>query len=627
MRKTVSPVKTQGGGSPSRFAALLGLVMIVGPAAAQEKINYTDHILPLVEANCSKCHNPDRHKADLDLTTYPAALKGSGSGAIVVSGNPDSSKLWKALMHTEEPFMPPNRPKLPDKDLDVFKKWILDGLLETAGGKAIAIAKPEFDLALKPEELGKPEGPPPMPKDWPLEPVIHTARMRAITGLAASPWAPLVAVAGQQQVLVFNTDSLELLGILPFGEGEPVNVKFSRNGKLLLAGGGRGAKSGRVVLWDTVTGEHLMTLGKEYDTVLAADIRPDQSQVALGGPGRLVKILSTGTGELLHKMKKHTDWVTALAYSPNGQILASADRNGGISLWDPDSGQELFTLAGHKAAVTALSWRADSKLLASASEDGTVKLWETQEGKQVKSWTAHGAGVLCVNYASDGRLVTCGRDNTVALWNGNGSKLRQFPFDNLPVQAVLSDDGQRVIACNFGGRVTVWSAKDGKLSGELNSNPPPLAEQLAFACKRLKQLQEQANMDATQAKAAIPADRFAEARTQVSRLQAAQILTSIYQARERAATARRQKELAAAALTKHREEAQAAQKTLAAAQAAAAKTQAALQTAQAEIAREGPLAERAAAAQKNAEAELQRLLAQYRDATAPPEKLAAQTRK
>src|SRR5438445_513722 len=94
---------------------------------AADKITYQDHILPLVEANCSKCHNADKKKADLDLTSYQGALKGSGSGPVVLSGNVDGSKLWKAVTHAEEPNMPPNRPKLADKDLELIKKWISGG--------------------------------------------------------------------------------------------------------------------------------------------------------------------------------------------------------------------------------------------------------------------------------------------------------------------------------------------------------------------------------------------------------------------------------------------------------------------------------------------------------------------
>lgn len=460
-------------------------------APAQEKVTYQDNILPLVQANCAKCHNADKKKADLDLTSFQSLMKGSGSGAIVTSGNVDGSKVWRSLTHAEEPFMPPNSPKLPDKDLDLFKQWIAGGLLEKAGSTAIAAAKSGPDLELKPDALGKPEGPPPIPQELPVDPVVHTARGTAITGLACSPWAPVLAVAGQKQVLIYNTDTFQLLGILPFTEGEPVCIKFSQNGKLLLAGGGQAAKSGRVMLWDVVTGEPLTTLGREeYDSVLATDLRPDQSQVALGGPSRLIKIYSVKTGEVQQKVKKHTDWVTALAYSPNGQMLASADRNGGVSVWDPDSAQELFTLAGHKSAVTALSWRPDSKILASCSEDGTVKLWELQEGKQVKSWTANAGGTLSASYAANGQFVTCGRDNAVTLWDSNGGKPRHLEFfGNLPVRAVFSADARRVIATDFDGRVAVWSVADAKRIGEINVNPLPLSSQIADAQKAVSALQ------------------------------------------------------------------------------------------------------------------------------------------
>lgn len=455
-------------------------------ARADEKITYQDNVLPLIQANCAKCHNEDKRKADLDLTSYQGVLKGSGSGAVVVAGNPDASKLWKAITQTEDPTMPPNQPPLPDKVLEVFKKWIQGGLLENANGHALAAQRPAMDLTLKQDALEKPSGPPPMPKNLPLTVVIHTEKTSAITGLAASPWAPLIAVAGQKQVLLFNSDSLALLGILPFTEGEPVGVQFSRNGQLLLANGGRGATSGRVVVWDVVTGKKLMTLGNDYDTVLAADIRPDQSEVALGGPSRIVKIWSTKTGELLHKIKKHTDWVTAVAFSPNGQMLATADRNGGISVWDPDSAQELFTLAGHKAAVTALSWRGDSKLLASASEDGTVKLWEMEEGKPVKSWNAHPSGVLSVSYAHDGNLVTCGRDNAVTVWDGTGKKLRDLEKScDLPLRAVFTSDNARIYGSDFDGQVVAWTIKNGKKVGNLDANPAPQNQSPKLAAARM----------------------------------------------------------------------------------------------------------------------------------------------
>ena len=458
------------------WLSLLLLFSLTRAYGAEDRTTYTDHILPLIETHCSKCHNSDKKKADLDLTTYQGALKGSGSGEVLLSGNVDGSKLWKAITHAEEPYMPPNRPRLDDKDLALFRKWIAGGLLENAGGKAVAPSGPAVDLALKPDAIAKPDGPPPMPEHLPAEPILHTAHTTAITGLASSPWAPLIAVAGQKQILLYNSETLALLGVLPFTNGEPVEVRFSASGKLLLAAGGAAAKKGSVFVWDVVSGNQFLNIGGEYDTILTSDIRRDQTQIAFGSPSRLVKIYSTKTGEVQHKIKKHTDWVTVVAFSPDGEMLATADRNGGISIWDPDNAQELFTLAGHKAAVTGLSWRADSKLLASSSEDGTVKIWEMKEGKQVKSWTAHARGVLSVSYSKEGKLVTCGRDNAINLWTANGSKIRSLAKPpELPLRAVFTHDSSRIFATDFSGHVGVWTVKDGKPCGTLDAKPPSLA--------------------------------------------------------------------------------------------------------------------------------------------------------
>src|ERR1035438_8353469 len=126
-------------------ASLTVMLLFAFTARAEDKVTYQDNILPIIQANCAKCHNEDKKKADLDLTSYQGALKGSGSGVVLISGNPDASKLWKSITQTEEPFMPQNQPPLPNRELETFKKWIQGGLLENAGGKAVAASKPRMD--------------------------------------------------------------------------------------------------------------------------------------------------------------------------------------------------------------------------------------------------------------------------------------------------------------------------------------------------------------------------------------------------------------------------------------------------------------------------------------------------
>src|SRR5437763_8642819 len=121
------------------------------------------------------------------------------------------------------------------------------------------------------------------PQTRPLRnyPEQTTSNANAVLALAASPWAPLVAVGSQKQVLLYHGDTLELVGVLPFPYGTPTVLKFSRNGGLLLAGGGRGGQSGKVVVWDVKTGEQIVEVGNEPDAVLAADISADQQLIAL----------------------------------------------------------------------------------------------------------------------------------------------------------------------------------------------------------------------------------------------------------------------------------------------------------------------------------------------------------
>src|ERR1051325_256219 len=130
-----------------RTITYLALTLIAFRIGAQEKVTFQDHILPVVEANCAKCHNSDKKKGDLDLTSYSAALAGGASGKVLVAGDVDASKLWKAINHLEDPNMPPNRGKIADQELALFRKWIAGGLLETLSSKAIA-GRPTVDLAI-----------------------------------------------------------------------------------------------------------------------------------------------------------------------------------------------------------------------------------------------------------------------------------------------------------------------------------------------------------------------------------------------------------------------------------------------------------------------------------------------
>ncbi len=444
-----------------------------------EKVTYVDHIQPIFRQHCFACHGPDQQKNDLALNGYAAAIKGGASGEVVSAGDPDGSYLWMLVNHEAEPAMPPGgAAKLPQPELDLIRAWIAGGLLEKGDSVARKPTKPAV-AAMTPTADNRPVGEPAMPTGVLTEPVLHAPRRGAATALAASPWAPLVAVGAAFQVSLYHAETGELVGVLPFLDGAPLVLRFSRDGSVLLVGGGKGAALGVAALFDVKSGRRLATVGDELDAALAADLSPDHSLAALGGPRKTVRVYRTADGSLTYEITKHTDWVTAIEFSPDGKLLATADRSGGMWLWDAATGRERGELRGHAEQITAISWRDDSAVIASASEDDTVRLWQP-DGVQIKSWGAHGGGALSVQFSHDGQLVTAGRDQRVKTWGGDGAAVKDLAgLDDAALAARFTYDGARVVASDWAGNVRVFEAAAGNAVATLDPNPPTLATRLA----------------------------------------------------------------------------------------------------------------------------------------------------
>ena len=476
----------------SRRCLMMAASLVSSAVSAQdnEKLTYDDHIRPLLENKCFSCHNPDKKKGGLELTSYAGLMNGGSGGAVVDAGNPQGSRLWTCSAKKEEPFMPPEGAPLDAKDLTLLSKWIAGGVLQAKGSVAKKSNKPKVDLTFA-GGAGKPTGPVARPENVLLEPVIVTPRTSAVTAMAASPWTSLLAVAGQKQILLYDTDTHELAGILPYPEGYARSLKFSANGSLLVMGGGRGGKLGHAIVWDVKTGKRVTELGKEFDQVMSADISPDHRKVVLATNAKKVKCFDVATGDQLYLISKHTEWVTGADFSPDGILLATSDRNGNVFVWEADNGGEFYSLGQHKGSVTDLAWRADSNILASCSADGVITTWEMKTGKQVASWGAHGGNVQSVSFLPDGRLVSGGADGTTAMWTIEGKRLehRQGIKQADQVAKVVGlYDSKTFVSGNWLGEIRFFEAETGRDLTQVSSNPPKLVDRLADTEKRLAEL-------------------------------------------------------------------------------------------------------------------------------------------
>jgi WD40 repeat protein len=445
------------------------------PTKATEaaKITFEDHIKPIFRQHCVSCHHQGEQKGGLAVDTYGAVIEGGGSGEIVYEGDADGSRLWQLVSHEDTPEMPPNKDKLPEDQLTLIRTWIEQGMPENSG--STVKEKKKNALAMVSASNGKPDGPVAMPVSLPQAVPVLTSRAAAITSIAASPWAPLVAIAGEHQISIYHTETSELLGIIPFADGIAQSLRFSRDGAYLVAGGGEHSAQGVVAIFDIKTGQRIATVGDELDTVFGADVNDRMSRIALGGPKKMLRVYDATDGSLVFDLKKHTDWIYCVAYSPDGVLLASGDRSAGLCVWEAETGQLYLDLTEHKGAINAIAWRDDSNVIASASDDGSVKMWDMITGKSIKTITAHGGGVMDVCFDHTGRLVTCGKDQRVKLWDPAGNLIKELePMGETSLTCAISHDGSRVIAGDWNGQVLMTLIDDPTKKTPLAANPEPV---------------------------------------------------------------------------------------------------------------------------------------------------------
>ncbi len=469
------------------------LALAATPAIAWEdekKITFDEHIKPIFREHCTTCHHASDKSGGLALDTYADSLAGGSSGNVIASGNVGGSRLFSLITHSAEPKMPPDGDPIAKEKQDLVRIWIEQGMPENAGSKIKRATSAA--TAMLSSTAGQPEGQAVLPEKVLREPVVETDRSASIAAMACSPWAPLVAIGGQEQVVLYHTENGQLLGVIPFPEGEPQSLTFTRDGRQLLIGGGRHSHSGCAVLVDVATGQRISKVGDELDIVLAADISPNKRRIAIAGPQKMVRVFDSATGEKLFEMKKHTDWIYTLRYSPDGVLLASGDRGNGLILWEAESGNLYADLVGHKGAVTRVDFRLDSNVLASSSLDGTVKFWDMMESKEIKSWAAHPGGANDVRFARDGRLASAGKDAKVKLWNGNGELQKEYPgLAESALRVSLTGDGAVVVAGDWNGKVQMWRSDKPEQNQLLAANPPSIDKRLQQYSAQMATIQQE----------------------------------------------------------------------------------------------------------------------------------------
>lgn len=99
-------------------------------AEVQEALVYQQLVKPLLDARCVSCHNNEKRKGKLILSSPEGILKGGENGPVIIAGRAGESPLMERLMLStdNEKHMPPvEKPQLSSGEIRLLQWWIQTG--------------------------------------------------------------------------------------------------------------------------------------------------------------------------------------------------------------------------------------------------------------------------------------------------------------------------------------------------------------------------------------------------------------------------------------------------------------------------------------------------------------------
>ncbi len=440
-------------GFTMRIATTLIAVLITTTTVTAAAPNYDNDVAPLFRKYCIACHGSDEPEKGFALDTYAALIKGGESGAAVVGGASERSRLVLMLTGKAKPAMPPEGSEAPSaEEIAKIVGWI------DAGAKGPTGDAPDPTILVTPKI--KTVAPPREP----------------ITAAAFSPDGKLLALGGYGQVQLIDPVSRQVMRTIASLRGNVTDVAFSADGSTIVAAAGEPSLFGEATLCDVKTGKVLRKFTGHKDSLYAVAISPDATVLATGSYDQQIKLWDAATGKELRTLVGHNGAIFDLAFHPKGKILASASGDRTIKLWKVANGARLDTLSQPLKDQYTLAFSPDGKHLAAGGVDNRVRIYgisaSAAENTNPILYTrfAHEGAVLRLAYSTDGKtLVTSGEDRAVRLWRTKDyTELKQMrKLSDWPQALAMSPDATRLAVALVDGTWDMYDPKTGK------AVPPP----------------------------------------------------------------------------------------------------------------------------------------------------------
>ncbi len=269
----------------------------------QKPISFHQDISPIFSRHCYGCHQGAKQLGSYVMTEFQSLLSGGESEqSAIVPGKPDESYLVELITPVDGHAEMPNEPfpPLSEVEIKLIRDWIGEGAVNDSPAN---------------EQTYSAETPPPY------------ASAPSVPSVDTSPDGKLLAIAGYNEVLLFETESEQLQSRL-VGLSPRINtVQFSPDGKLIAALGGTPGERGELQIWETATGDLKLSQMITYDTLTGGSWSPDGTKIAFGATDNVVRAIDANTGQQVLFQGAHEDWVRDTTFTPDSAHVISVARD------------------------------------------------------------------------------------------------------------------------------------------------------------------------------------------------------------------------------------------------------------------------------------------------------------
>lgn len=212
---------------------------------------------------------------------------------------------------------------------------------------------------------------------WRIGAPVLTAKVPAEGGIVPDPsGANVLKGFGGGDVIVWSLAENRAIQTFHREGVRAAGGVFATKAPLVLVGYSDGSN----LLWSTETGEQVSSFAanlfsEEVTLASVVKLSPDGSIVAQGVVDGTIVIYDTATGRHLVTLTGHSTHIEGLSFSPDGKLLASASGDGSVKLWSVHGALALETFEPHDRDVMDIAFMPDGRRVLVGSLNATA-LWE-----------------------------------------------------------------------------------------------------------------------------------------------------------------------------------------------------------------------------------------------------------